>query len=99
MSSQCCSRKLLQGLVSHELKGYLSVFNYFYFNKLLPYYQKDANQITLNHKTLQNLALPIFEAFVPVLLNLNLSLNQTLLTILLYVTQTWMTQLILVISL
>ena len=37
-----------------------------------------------------------FEAFVQILLNVNLSLNQTLLTIWLYVRQTWMTQLILV---
>ena len=29
MSSQCGSQKLLQGLVSHELTAYLSVFNLF----------------------------------------------------------------------
>ena len=46
-----------------------------------------------------NLALQIFEASVRILLNVNLSLNQTLLTFLLYVRQTWMTQLILTISL
>ena len=46
-----------------------------------------------------NLASEIFEAFVPILLNVNLSLNQTLLTFLLYVKQTWMAQLILAISL
>ena len=40
-----------------------------------------------------------FEAFVRILLNVNLSLNQTLLTFWLYVRQTWMTQLILVIFL
>ena len=45
------------------------------------------------------LALQIFEAFVRILLNVNLSLNQTLVTFLLYVRQTWMTQLILAISL
>ena len=50
------------------------------------------------HKSL-NVALQIFEAFVPVLLNVNLSLNQTVLTFLLYVGQTWMTRLILAISL
>ena len=33
----------------------------------------------------------MFEVFVPILLNINLSLNQTLLTVLLYVRQTWMT--------
>ena len=42
--------------------------------------------MTLNHTTLKNLTLQIFEAFVPVLLNVNLSLNQTLLlTFMLYV--------------
>ena len=40
-----------------------------------------------------------FEVFVPILLNVNLSLNQTLLTFLLYVRQIWMIQMILAISL
>ena len=40
----------------------------------------------------------MFEAFVQILLIVSLSLNQTLLTFLLYVRQTWMTQLILAIS-
>ena len=46
-----------------------------------------------------NLALQIFEASVRILLNVNLSLNQTLLTFLLYVRQIWMTILILAVSL
>ena len=46
-----------------------------------------------------NLALRIFEAFVPILLNANLSFNQTLLAFLYYVRQTWMIQLILAVSL
>ena len=45
-----------------------------------------------------NLVLWIFRAFFRVLLNVNLSLNQTLLTLLPYARQTWMTQFILVIS-
>ena len=36
----------------------------------------------------QNLALPIFKVFIQILLNVNLSLNQTLLTFLPYVRQT-----------
>ena len=48
---------------------------------------------------LRSLALLIFEAFVRILLIVNISLNQTLLTFLLYVRQTWMAQLILAISL
>ena len=69
------------------------------FNELWPYYQKHVNQIILNCTTLWSLALQIFEAFVRILLIVNLSLNQTLLTFLLCVRQTWMTQLILAISL
>ena len=61
--------------------------------------QKHVNQIILNHTTLKNLALRIFEAFIRILLIANLSLNHTLLTFLLCVKQTWMTQLILAISL
>ena len=41
----------------------------------------------------------MFEAFVQILLIVTLSLNQTLLTFLLYVRQTWMAQMILAISL
>ena len=113
---QCCgyfwsprvSQKLPQGLVSHEMTAYLSVMflTSFSFKKLWPYYQRDVNQVTLNHTTFYNLVLQIFDAFIPILLNVNLSLNQhsrinfswTFLTFLLYV-QTWMTQLIPAISL
>ena len=73
-------------------------FNLFKLNELWPYYQKHVNQIILNRTTLWSLALRIFEAFVRILLIVNLSLNQTLLTFLLYVRQTKMTQLILAIS-
>ena len=70
-------------------------FNLFKLNELWPYYQNHVNQIILNHTTLWSLALRIIEAFVWILLIVNLSLNQTLLTFLLCVRQTWMTQLIL----
>ena len=100
MSSPWGSQKLLQGLMSHELTAYLSIFNLFkLINELWSYYQKHVNQIILNCTTLWNLALQRFEAFVRILLIVNLYLNQTLLTFLLCVSQTWMTQLILVISL
>ena len=33
-----------------------------------PYHQKNVNQITLNHTTLWNIALPIFEVFFQILL-------------------------------
>ena len=74
MSSQWGSQKLVQGLVSHELSlpfCFWPIFN----SMKWPYHQKDVIQITLNHATLSNLALPIFKAFVWNLLNVNLSLN------------------------
>ena len=44
--------KILQGFVSHELTAYLSVSDLdFPLNELWSYYQKDVNQITLNHTT------------------------------------------------
>ena len=52
MSSQSVSQKLLQGLVTHELTAYLSIFNQFKLNELWPYYQKHVNQILLNRTTL-----------------------------------------------
>ena len=40
MSSQWASQKFLQGLVSHELTAYLSIFNLFKLMELWPYHQK-----------------------------------------------------------
>ena len=85
--------------MSHEVTACLSIFNLFQIDELWPYSQKAINQITLNYLTLSSLALQLFEAFVQILLIVNLSMNQTLLTFLLYVRPTWMTQLILAISL
>ena len=68
-------------LVSHELTAYLSIFN---LSKLWPYYQKHVNQIILNY-TIFYIPLQISETFVQILLIMNLSLNQTLLTFLLCV--------------
>ena len=53
----------------------------------------------LNRTTLESLTLRIFKAFVQILLIVNFSLNQILLIFLLYVRETWMTQLILAVSL
>ena len=77
-------------MVSCELKAYLSIFKLFKLNELWPYYQKHVNQTILNCTTLKILALQIFKAFVPILLIVNLFLNQTFLTFLLCVRQTWM---------
>ena len=84
------SQKLLQGFASHALTVYLSILNLSKLNLLWPYCQKHVNQIILNCMTLWSSALQIFEAFVWILLVVNLSLNQTLLMFLLCVIQTWM---------
>ena len=53
-----------------------------------------------NFKSYNYLSLALqFEAFVQILLIVNLSMNQSLLIFLLYVRQIWMSQLILAISL
>ena len=54
---------------------------YFKLNELWPC-QKHVNQIILDHITLESLALHMFEAFIPILLIVNLSLSQTFLTFL-----------------
>ena len=61
----------------------------FKLNALWPYDQKHVTQIILNCTTLRSLALQMFVAFVRILLTVNLSLNQTLLTFLLCGRQTW----------
>ena len=48
----------------------------------------NVNQVNLNHTTLLNLALRIFEFLVQILLNVNLSNSPDML----YLRQTWMTQ-------
>ena len=97
ISSDWGSQKLRWPSVSwtHSLPFASNLF----LTQLWPYNKKDVKWVTLNHTTLYNLALPIFEAFIRILLNLNFSLNQTVLTFWLYVRHTWMTQLILAISL
>ena len=58
---------------------------------------KQCKPDNFNHIT-YSLASQILKAFVQIFLTVNLSLLETLLTFLLYVRQTWMTQLILAIS-
>ena len=73
MGSKWGLQKLLRGLVSHELKTYLSVFDLLLTNEMV-ILSKDVNQTALRKQiTLQIL----IER-----LNVNLSLNQTLLTFL-----------------
>ena len=99
MSSQWGSQKFLQGLVSHELTTYLSIFDKFLTQRIMAILSKGSKPDKFEPHISLKLSLRIFKAFVPVLLSMNLFLNQTLVTFLLYVRQTWMTQLILAISL
>ena len=92
MSFQWVLWKLLQRSMSHELTAYFLVF----WPMKWSYFQKYASQITLNHTTIYHLALPLFEVFFSLLsLDVNFSVNQSLLIFLLCVRQTWKTQLIL----
>ena len=52
--------KLLEGLVSHKLTAYLSIFNLFKFSELWSFYAKHVKQIILNCATLWW----IFDAFL-----------------------------------
>ena len=64
-----------------------------YFNsmKIMAVIRKDENKITLNHITFANLALQKLEALLRILLIVNLFLNRTLGTFLLYV-RLWFSQ-------
>ena len=80
------SNKLLQGLVSHKLTAYLSVFNLILTQWNMAILSKGCkpenfnphNSLKLSFTNIWGLALQIFEAFVPALLNVNLSLDQIL---------------------
>ena len=60
---------------------------------------KECKPDTLELTSAYSLALRMFKAFIQILLIVNLFLNQPLLALLLCVIQTWMTQLILAVSL
>ena len=80
--------------MSHELTAYLSILPI--LTQLIVAISKGCKPDNFES---HSLALRIFEAFVRIFLIVNLSLNQTLLTFLPFVRQTWMIQLILAISL
>ena len=82
---------------THSLPLFLTNLNLTNYDHIIK--SMYINQIIFNRTTLWSLALRIIEAFVRILLIVNLSLNQTHLTFLLCVRQTWMTRLILAISL
>ena len=91
--------KLLQGLVSHELAAYLSVFNLFLTQWIMAILSKGCkpdnfepdNSLKLSFTNIWRLYFNFVEC--------ESFLESNLLTILLCVRQTWMTQLILAISL
>ena len=97
MSSQWESQKLLQGLVSHELAAYLSVFNLFLTQWIMAILSKRCKPDNFEpHNSLKR-SFTNIRRLRSNLLNVNVSFNQTLLTFLLYMRETWMTQLILAI--
>ena len=99
MSSQWGSQKLLQGLVSHELTAYLSVFNLILTQRIIPTLSKGCkpdkfeshNSLKLSFTNILDLRLNFVkcESF----------LESNSPVFLLCVRQTWMTQLILATSL
>ena len=99
MSSQWGSKRLLQGLVSHHFTAYLSIFNPFWNQWITVILSKEWNPHNFEPHNSLNLSFTNIRGLFSFLLNINLSLNQTSLTFLLYVRQTWMTQLILAIYL
>ena len=94
--SQQGSQKLRQRLVSHEHTAYFSdLFLTHWIMAILSKGCKTDNFESYNFLKLTFTNIRGLRFF----LNVNLSLNQTLLMLLLYVRQTWMTELILIISL
>ena len=88
----CCDRWVLSEGHKNYFKDWCVMnsqptflFLTYFFNS----WTLDVYQINLNHTTLYNLALPIFEVFDWILLNMNLSSNQTVVTFLFYGRQTW----------
>ena len=99
ISSQWKWQKLLQGLMSHELVTYFSVFNLFLTLWIITILSKGSKPDNFEPHNSLKCSLWIFETFMLFLLNVNLFLNKTLLRFLCSVRQTWATQLILAISL
>ena len=91
MSSQWGPQQLLQGLVSHELMVYLLILSSFLLNEMAILSKGRKPDKFESHNSLKTLVLLIFEVFVRISLNVNLSSDQNLLTFLLCVRQTWIT--------
>ena len=99
MSSQWESQKLLQGLVSHEVTAYLFVFDVFLTQWIMAILPKECKPDNFELHDPLKLGFANIWILCSHLLSVNLFLSQTLVTFLLYGRQTWMTQLILAISL
>ena len=91
-------KKLLQGWVSHELTAYFCILNLLKLNELWSFYQNHINQIVLNHITLKR-SFTNIQGLQSNFVDCESFLESNFLTFLLYVRQTWITQLILAISL
>ena len=99
MSSQWGSQKLLQGLVSHELAAYLSVFNLFLTEWIMAILSKQCKPDSFEPHNFLKLSFRNFLGLHSNFVECESFLESNLLTFLLYARQTWMTQLILAISL
>ena len=91
MSSQWGSQKLHQGLMSHELTAYLSVFNLFLIQGIMVKLSRGCKPDNFEPHNSLKLSFMNIWGLHSIFLNVNLSLNQTFMTFLLYVRQTWMT--------
>ena len=99
ISSQWRSKKLPWGLVSHELTAYLPVSYLFLTQWIVAILSKGCKLDNFQSYNSLKLSFTKICHLRSNLLNVNLPLNQTLLTFWLYVRKTWMTQMILAISL
>ena len=92
------SKKKYFKVWTHELTAYLSVFDLFLVQWIMAILSKGCKPDNFESHNSLKLTLQIFKAFNRIFLNVNLSLNEILLTFFLCVRQTKMTQLILAIS-
>ena len=85
--------------MSHELTAYLSVLDLFLTQRIMVILSKGRKPDSFESYNSLKLSFTSIGAFVRILLNVNLSFNQTLLTFFFYVRQIWMSELIVGISL
>ena len=79
VSSQLRSQKLLQGLVSHELTAYLSVFNLFLTQRIMAILSKGCKPDKFESDNSLKRSFTNIQGLCSNLFSVNISLNQTLL--------------------